>query len=500
MKVKYVKGTNIPVADTLSRDCNSDSYDEDGDDLEIHSITCLTEEALTRYQLATANDPVLRVLIKYILSGWPDNIEEVPKAIRNCFTFRDELSFLDGLVFKGDRVYVPQEERSRVLKDIHHGHYGIQTSLRRAREFLFWPGMVANITQLIEECKTCEKYQRSNQKECVFMKRVPELPFEMIATDLFTYKGKEYILLVDSYSGYFDFKELRKTTSSSVIKFLKDKFSEHGIPLEVHSDGGPQYSSSEFKKFAREWNFVHRTSSPYFARSNGLAERYVQTAKRLLKKCTEDKQDIKMALLLARNTPGLELRSPAERLFNRKTRNPLCVNKNLLAPRVIKGNSEQLKEAREEQKRHADKGARLYEKLAIGERVRVQERDKTWSTGTVSEQRSDRSYAVEMDDGRTVWRNRHFIHPTKVQTPIMPPCLPRSMPTMDICNEDILMDSNDALNNTIPSQETTPEVHSPSAPPSQPQTVAAATEGSSSFYTTRSGRISRPPDRLNYHN
>ena len=52
-------------------------------------------------------------------------------------------------------------------------------------------------------------------------------------------------------------------------------FARHGIPLKLMSDGGPQYSSSEFADFAQQWGFEHVTSSPYHPCSNGLAERTV---------------------------------------------------------------------------------------------------------------------------------------------------------------------------------------------------------------------------------
>ncbi|GAB0092358.1 uncharacterized protein DMENIID0001_073480 [Sergentomyia squamirostris] len=518
LKVKYVKGTNIPVADTLSRDCALETSSEpEEDEVHVLSMTCLTDSAIERYKVATANDPILRGLLHLVSIGWPDKIDHVPKALRSYFTFRDELSYAEGILFKGDRVIVPQEEISRVLQDIHRGHYGIQASLRRAREFLFWPGMADDITKAIEKCKICEKYQRANQKEVLFMKKIPELPFEIVATDLFNHRNRDYILMVDSYSGYFDFQELKSTSSTAVIEFLKSKFADHGVPLEVHSDGGPQYASKEFAQFAKAWNFNHCMSSPYFARSNGLAERYVQTAKQMLKKCTEDKQDLRLALLYSRNTPGPELRSPAERLFSRRTRNPLCASKNLLMPQIISDNSERLKEVREQQKQYADRGGTEHKKLNIGERVRVQERDKTWSSGVVAKQSSERSYNVQMDDGRKIWRNRHFIHPTKTEEIFGPPSLQRSIPASIHPN----IESSEPSSTTNAAAEInhsptiivpeTPSLSTREAPANEmastpspgtsgqlaPSSLGQASAGSPSYYHTRSGRAVKPVQRMN---
>uniref|UniRef100_A0A1B0DKQ2 RNA-directed DNA polymerase n=1 Tax=Phlebotomus papatasi TaxID=29031 RepID=A0A1B0DKQ2_PHLPP len=443
-------------------------------------------------RMSTQEDPVLNKLIKFIMKGWPETSDEVPKSIRNYFTFREELSFTEGLIFKGDKVVVPETERKGALKNIHAGHIGVQASLRRARDFLYWPGMNSEITDMIGKCLICERNQRTNQKETLMMKRIPEYPFEIIATDLFTFKKQEYILMVDSYSGYFDFKCLKKTGSSAVIKFLKDKFADHGIPQEVHSDGGPQFASKEFKKFAKEWKFDHVQSSPYFARSNGLAERYVQTAKKLLKKCREDGQDVKLALLLSRNTPGDGLKSPAERLFSRKTRNPLCVNRNLLMPKVVEDNSKKLQEKREQQKKYGDIGAKDFEELPEGERVRVQERDKSWSTGTIKQQKSGRSYIVAMDDGRIIWRNRHFLQRSKLEESLL------ASETQSPVHEPIETSSDRAIVDVTPSDPLPKPVNdTPVQLAESSSSAGIQSPARAPVITTRSGRVVKPPDRLN---
>ena len=45
----------------------------------------------------------------------------------------------------------------------------------------------------------------------------------------------------------------------------------------IVSDGGPQYTSAEFKDFTKQWQIEHRVSSPRNPQSNGMAERCVQT-------------------------------------------------------------------------------------------------------------------------------------------------------------------------------------------------------------------------------
>lgn len=67
-----------------------------------------------------------------------------------------------------------------------------------------------------------------------------------------------------------------------VINALKAIFSRQDIPNDLHSDGGPQYTSYEFKEFFKSWNINRIISSPHYPISNGMVERFVQTVKNIL--------------------------------------------------------------------------------------------------------------------------------------------------------------------------------------------------------------------------
>ena len=99
--------------------------------------------------------------------------------------------------------------------------------------------------------------------------------FERVASDLFEIDGVTYLLLVDYYSRYIEVNKLTSTTSASVITALKAAFSRYGIPSNM--------VSHEMKQFAVSYGFTHVTSSPHYPQSNGLAEKAVKTAKKLLK-------------------------------------------------------------------------------------------------------------------------------------------------------------------------------------------------------------------------
>ena len=58
---------------------------------------------------------------------------------------------------------------------------------------------------------------------------------------------------------------------------MRSRFARHSMPKVVFSDNISQYSSHEFKKLYKSWDFINKTSSPDFPQSNGFVERAIQT-------------------------------------------------------------------------------------------------------------------------------------------------------------------------------------------------------------------------------
>ena len=117
----------------------------------------------------------------------------------------------------------------------------------------------------------------------------------------------------------------------------------------MRSDCGPQNTSADFRKFAEEWGFTHQKSSPHYQQSNGLAERFVQSVKRLLQKAKQDGKDPYLSLLANRNTPFENIGSPAQLLMNRRLRSTIPTTKKQLKPKCSN-----LKSTRENQKTNRD--------------------------------------------------------------------------------------------------------------------------------------------------
>ena len=122
---------------------------------------------------------------------------------------------------------------------------------------------------------------------------------------------------------------MSSTASLSTIAAVESVFSRHGIPEEVKSDNGLQYSPQEFAAFSKAYNFKYVTSSPLYPQSNGLAEKMVQTVKKILRQSN----DIHKGLLEYRSTPMPWYNlSPVELSMGRRLSTQLPCTDNQLIP------------------------------------------------------------------------------------------------------------------------------------------------------------------------
>ncbi|XP_045104483.1 uncharacterized protein K02A2.6-like isoform X2 [Portunus trituberculatus] len=163
----------------------------------------------------------------------------------------------------------------------------------RAKNAVYWPGMRSDIEERVAACQPCQFTRPAN--DCTQLTPDHQHPVP---------QGP--------------WQELQGTTSRDIIEVLMNLFAEHGSPTTLYSDNGPQFDSREFANFAASFDFQHTTSSPLHSRSNGIAERQVRVVKDLLKRSGSNSAFF-IGLRALRSTPlDARLPSPAEMLLGKK--------------------------------------------------------------------------------------------------------------------------------------------------------------------------------------
>ena len=244
----------------------------------------VSDQKLKEIQRETETDQTLQVVKSLILKGWPNEKNDLPFQAVPYYGLRDELTVQDGVIIRRQTVVIAASLRKEMKNKLLSSHMGTESCLRRVREYIFWPGMSAEIKQQVEAGEICRTFEMSQQKQTLMPHEVPSRPWEKVGTDLFEFKNKSYPITVDYYTNFWEVDKLPDTKVRTVILKLKNHFARYGCPDKVVSDNGPQFSCNEFATFARTWQFQHCTISPGNSKANGNVESAVKTAKRLLPK------------------------------------------------------------------------------------------------------------------------------------------------------------------------------------------------------------------------
>ena len=427
--IAHKPGKEMFLADTLSR-AYIDEHDSADRNLEEELICAvnfalgnvpMSDPKLEEVRVATAADTTMGTLKQVILSGWPNKRREVPADIQEYWNYRDELSEVNDIILKGEKLVIPCSMRKEMLTKIHTSHLGIVKCKQRARDILFWPGMGKDIENLVSQCDICAEHHMSNPREPMAVGEIPSRPWEFVSTDLFTFHGDDYLLIVDSYSRFIEIAKLTNTSSNTVIQHTKSIFARHGIPATLRSDNGPQFSSDELKTFSKEWGFKHVTSSPYYPQANGLAEKSVQVIKRLLEKAQSDGKDPYISLLELRNTAVDNLASPAQLLMNRRLKSILPTNPQQLASKVVDPTivTTKLKQTQDIRKQHYDRGTKQQVALQPNESVRVQVHNRWIPAKVIQPADMPNSYIVRCYNGSQLRRNRKHLRRDQTNKPLI---------------------------------------------------------------------------------
>ena len=165
--LKYKPGKELVIADTLSRAYTSDTDSTMEEDVRQHVLTVVENipveaSRLQSIKTATAGDEDLCQLQNIILNGWPDNKLNVPLQLHEYWSCRDELSIADGLKLKGDRIVIPRELRSTMLRLLHVGHFGVEKTIGKARGAVNLPSIDSQIRGMILKCDRCLSHKCAN--------------------------------------------------------------------------------------------------------------------------------------------------------------------------------------------------------------------------------------------------------------------------------------------------------------------------------------------------
>ena len=298
--VCYIPGLTNQLADCLSQLGGGQKDTIKLPKLHWYQIThqlCARIDSLNQLRISMQEDVELSLLKHTIMQGWPSTIKEVPNVLQLYWTFREELTVENGLIWKGTRIVIPTKKWEAFLKLIHEGHLGLNKCKVHAKDTVYWTGFNVQLERLILSCELCLKYSQTTQ----YVTRPGDNSTSMDKTCNRHISLWGSILSTDC--------GLHKQVSCCVQAVIHDRTAccksvqPDILWLLLARHFGPCYPAESFTSMMKEYGINHITSFPHYLQSNGLAEKFIQIVKNLFYKVQEEGKDPFKSLLIYCNTP-----------------------------------------------------------------------------------------------------------------------------------------------------------------------------------------------------
>ena len=392
-KVIHMSGDKIPCDYGSRRGCPRKMFSKEEeeawgveDDTEIY-VNRVVEEmlpvAVTREMVkeATAKDTTLMMIMEDLSKG------VCRKSLTRYTQVFEELTVVDGMVVRGDRLVIPAELQAMVVQLAHETHQGFDKTLSLLRESNWFPGMSDMVRQYVETCFACQVSEPRTGQEPLKPNLLPERPWQHLHADFKGPIGKSYYLhtIIDQYSKFPVVEVCKSTNWESMEPMLETALDMIGNVDRLTTDGGPPYDSRAFKKFMKERGVTHHICTAENPQANGFVEVFNKVLVKMIHTAVTEHKDprkvVQKYLASYRATPHKTTgKSPYELLFNRKMQTKLPsligINKEVDQAVRVKHDAE-----KERQKRYADKKRRAKEKqIQMGDEILIQQKKSTLKT------------------------------------------------------------------------------------------------------------------------
>ena len=245
--------------------------------------------------------------------------------------------------------------------------------------------------------------------------------------DFGSYGAGNYLVAADRSSGYVFCSRTQDQSTSTAVAFVKKLAFAYGWPAEIRSDNGPAFRLG-FKEEMEALGIFAETSGAYNPGGNGAAERSIKEVKTYLSTNGALRGVELDAMLLRMNSTPSDTKgagSAFERFFGRHARSDIPT-----APKLITEvqSRQMIIECEEAQNRRAAKNSRANRDIfKINDPVRIKSNSSgLWDTkGTVlecilGEDGVARSFIIQTEDGRKLYRHSTYLHHLFVSEPGSP--------------------------------------------------------------------------------
>ena len=320
-ELQYRPGSSNHMADFLSRHPNLGSLDKDAEELgDSQEESRRVKKFISAAQAATPacvvaevdspwlqHDKLLDLQQKDAFCSTVFSALKKPDTLRGLeskhgFSFRRETATGVLLAFTRQQELIVAP--AAIVKDILHrlhdrrGHFRLSKTLASAKSEFFWPGLVHDVKEYLNNCVPCAQRGTQAPVPLPMGSLLSDEPNSLVSTDIMgpfpeTERKMNYVVTFTCHFSKFNIsRAIPDLLASTVVRCFADNWvGVFGAPRRVLSDNGTQYTSQLFEDFCKSNNIEHIKSTPYNPQGNGVAERINRTLMSALSKICEDVTD-----------------------------------------------------------------------------------------------------------------------------------------------------------------------------------------------------------------
>uniref|UniRef100_A0A096M251 Gypsy retrotransposon integrase-like protein 1 n=1 Tax=Poecilia formosa TaxID=48698 RepID=A0A096M251_POEFO len=265
--------------------------------------------------------------------GCPASIKSVSDTLAPYYKIRNELSTYGNYILRGMRLIAPLSVRHTLITLAHESHQGVVRTIRRLRDFYWWPKMDSQFQDAIKSCVICQSNDKIAQTRSAPLQTLPlpDGPWKKLGLDIVgpfdtaIPSCRFAITLTDYYSKWPELAFSHTVTTNNVIQFLSTVFSLHGNP-NIVTDNGTQFTSGTFSSFLQNRGISHSRTSVYYPATNGAVERFHPALHTCIQTAIQQSNAVERHFLRMASTPHAATSTPLyELLFGRKMRTKLNI-------------------------------------------------------------------------------------------------------------------------------------------------------------------------------
>ena len=263
----------------------------------MKDVDDVLDEGIEGYRLSDAevNDSYLLSLLtkedhlyvglKKFLSG--ESLNDFDERFRRRIRLSAVKYFLvDNVLYRRTvnrpRVYVPLEEREKVMEEFHGGktfsHGGVTTTFRLMRLRVFWPTMYADLAHHIRDCHACQSFGKRPRTKYQLIRIPPPMTFGyMLGMDYVDGLPGQFphmFSLIDYSTSWAESWPTTKSNADTTIRKLEEWRHRYGPPYVIITDNAKYFHATELQAYAIKHGITLNYASSAYAKSNGKVERY----------------------------------------------------------------------------------------------------------------------------------------------------------------------------------------------------------------------------------